>query len=185
MDDPDDERLMRCIAAGDDGAFGVFYRRHLPAVTTFFVRRTRDRETAFDLTAETFAAVVVAAGRFDPRRGPAVAWLLGIADHKLRDSRRRARVEAGARRRLALEPIALTDDDLARIDEMGDGAADLVALVAALPAGQRHAVTARVLEEQPYVDIAAELQCSEAVVRQRVRRGLQRLRRTVGEEPAP
>ena len=39
-----------------------------------------DPELAADLTAETFAAALVSVRRFDPARGPAVAWLLGIAD---------------------------------------------------------------------------------------------------------
>jgi DNA-directed RNA polymerase specialized sigma24 family protein len=37
-----------------------------------------------------------------------------------------------------------------------------------------------VLEERDYGDIARELRCSEAVVRQRVSRGLGRLRRQIG-----
>jgi DNA-directed RNA polymerase specialized sigma24 family protein len=37
-------------------AFGTFYDRHTRAIMEFFVRRTRDPESAADLTAETFAA---------------------------------------------------------------------------------------------------------------------------------
>jgi DNA-directed RNA polymerase specialized sigma24 family protein len=81
----------------------------LPVVTGFHLRRTRSPELAFDLTAETFAAVIVSCGRFRPKRGPAAAWLFAIAEHKLADSRRRARVESSARRRLRLEPVALED----------------------------------------------------------------------------
>jgi DNA-directed RNA polymerase specialized sigma24 family protein len=42
------------------------------------------REIAFDLTAETFAAVVVACAEYDPQRGSATGWLFGIAANKLR-----------------------------------------------------------------------------------------------------
>jgi DNA-directed RNA polymerase specialized sigma24 family protein len=55
-------------------------------------------------------------------------------------------------------------------------AADLTAEVFAA-ALERTAVEARVLEERDYSDIARDLSCSEAVVRQRVSRGLARLRR--------
>jgi len=171
-----DEQLLAALASGDADAFSAFYRRHLPAVTAFFARRVGDREAAFDLTAETFAAVVIAAPRFDPAHGPGIAWLLGIASHKLTDSVRRHRVEADARRRLALEPVAVTDADLERVDELRDGGPDLCELVAALSPEHRDAVTARVIEERSYREIAADLQCSEAVVRQRVHRGLRRLR---------
>jgi len=176
-----DEELMAALAAGDADAFSSLYRRHLPAVSAYFARRTADREAAFDLTAETFAAVVVSASRFDPGRGPAISWLLGIASHKLADSVRRRRVESDARRRLALEPVTMTDADLERVDEAARTGPDLGELVAALPPAHRDAVTARVVEERSYAEIAADLQCSEAVVRQRVHRGLSRLREQLEE----
>jgi len=171
-----DEELLAALVAGDADGFSEFYRRHLPAVTGYFARRVADREAAFDLTAETFAAVVLSARRFDPGRGPAVAWLLGIAAHKLTDSVRRQRVEAAARRRLSLEPVVITDVDLERVEELSRNGPDLYELVAGLSPEHRDAVTARVIDERSYSDIAADVRCSEAVVRQRVHRGLERLR---------
>jgi len=50
------------------------------------------------------------------------------------------------------------------------------AMVAALPVEQREAIQARVLDQRSYGEIAGELRCSEAVVPQRVHRGLDRLR---------
>jgi RNA polymerase sigma-70 factor (ECF subfamily) len=174
----EDEALLVAAAAGDERAFEAFYRRHLAAVTGFHLRRTGRREVAFDLTAETFAAVVVACGSFDPARGSATGWLFGIAAHKLRDSLRRGRVEADARRRLRHEPIELEDEDLARVEELASlvDESRLATLLGDLPADQRAALLARVVDERPYEEIAATLHCSEAVVRQRVHRGLRRLR---------
>ena len=57
----------------------------------------------------------------------------------------------------------------------------LAELLAELPAEQREAITARVVDERPYEEIAATLRCSEAVVRQRVHRGLRRLRQRLEE----
>jgi RNA polymerase sigma-70 factor (ECF subfamily) len=174
----DDATLLAAAAAGDERAFEAFYLRHLAAVTGFHLRRIGRREVAFDLTAETFAAVVVACATFDPARGSATGWLFGIAAHKLRDSLRRGRVEASARERLRHEPIALEDADLARVDELASRADEgrLSALLEDLPVEQRAALLARVVDERPYEEIAGELRCSEAVVRQRVHRGLRRLR---------
>lgn len=50
-----------------------------------------------------------------------------------------------------------------------------------LPAAQRDAIFARVVEERPYGEIASSLQTSEMVVRQRVTRGLRTLRERLGE----
>jgi RNA polymerase sigma factor (sigma-70 family) len=174
----DDAALLVAAAAGDERAFEAFYRRHLAAVTGFHLRRTGRRDVAFDLTAETFAAVVVACATFDPARGSATGWLFGIAAHKLRDSLRRGQVEATARRRLRHEPVALEDTDLERVEELASTAGEsrLALLLGDLPADQRTALLARVVDERPYEEIAATLDCSEAVIRQRVHRGLRRLR---------
>jgi len=57
----------------------------------------------------------------------------------------------------------------------------LEALLAELPAEQREAVVARVIEERSYEEIGSELQCSPSVVRQRVSRGLRSLRSELEE----
>jgi RNA polymerase sigma factor (sigma-70 family) len=178
-----DDGLLKAAAGGDREAFAAFYRRWLPPVTRYHLRRTHSRELAFDLTAETFAAVVASCGRFDPARGHAAAWLFQIAEHKLTDSLRRSRVESSARRRLGLEPVTLEDADLERVDELASlgGEAFVEGLLAALPGEQRAAVCARVLDERAYAEIAVELSCSEAVVRQRVHRGLDRMRERLKE----
>jgi RNA polymerase sigma factor (sigma-70 family) len=181
--DDDDAGLLLAAARGDDRAFADFYRRWLPVVTGYYLRRVRSRELAFDLTAETFATVVADLGRFDPDRGSAAGWLFEIAEHKLIDSFRRAQVENSARARLGYEAIVLHDRDLERVEELasiGD-TRHLDALLARLPVDQRDAVTARIVDERSYLEIAGEMDCSEAVVRQRVHRGLSHLRERLRE----
>ena len=175
-----DEDLLARFVEGDAEAFVAFYQRHLPAVLGFFLRRTGDPELTADLTAEVFAAALLAAERYRPGERPALAWLYGIAAHKLADSRRRGRVEAEARQRLALEPLTMDDADLARVEEMADSGAAEAALQA-LPPSQRDAVLARVVDERPYAEIADQMRCSELLVRQRVSRGLRALRTQMEE----
>jgi RNA polymerase sigma factor (sigma-70 family) len=177
-----DASLLARIAAGDEEAFSMFYREHLDAVVAFFQRRVGDRELAFDLTAETFAAVVVGAGAYGGD-GPGVAWLFGIARNKLRESLRRDRVADAARRRLCMEPIVLDDAALLRVEERADsGEGRLRQELEGLPEKTRAALLARLVEEREYGEIAARLQCSEQVVRQRVHRGLKQLRANLREE---
>ncbi len=177
-----DGALLAAARRGDGAAFAVFYRRHLPAVVGFVLRETGDPEASADLAAETFAAAFISAGRFRAR-GSASAWpwLRGIARNKLLESWRHGRVEDRARRKLALEPEALDDHDLARVDELASEGR-VVALVDELPERQRDAVRARMLEERGYDEIARRLSCSELVVRQQVSRGLARLRGRLTEE---
>ena len=164
----------------DPEAFGAFYDRHLPAVTAYVGRRARRADLTFDLVAETFARALEHRARYEPARGPAVAWLLGIARNLLVDAVRRGRVADAARRRLAMTAVVLDDDALRRIEE--HGSVDLATALAALPADQRDAVLRRVVAEEPYPLIADRVGCSEQVVRQRVSRGLAALRRNTVEE---
>jgi RNA polymerase sigma factor (sigma-70 family) len=173
---PDDELLAATI--GEPEAFGTFYRRHVRAVLAYLVARTGRPDVAADLCAETFATALEQAERYDPARAPARAWLLAIARSRMLDSFRRGRVEDRARRRLAMPPRSLTDADLERIEELADASRglDVESLVAELPPEQRDAVLARVVDERDYGDIAAQLEVSQSVVRQRVSRGLAHLR---------
>jgi RNA polymerase sigma factor (sigma-70 family) len=156
----------------------VFYRRHLPRVVAFLLRQTGDPELSADLTAEVFASVIVSARRYRPETETAGPWLVGIARNVLGISRRRGRVQDKMRRRLAFEPIELDDDDRQSTETLAArGQGRVMELVERLPAGERDAVTARVVDERSYPEIASELRCSELVVRKRVSRGLARVRR--------
>ena len=171
----DDELL----ASRQPGAFGLFYRRHVEDLVAFFMRRTGNAELAADLTAETFAAALVARARFDPGRGSASAWLFGIALHKLARIERREAAERRARRRLGMERIELTDADIERIDALGSGERAHV-LLERPSQEQRDAIRAHVIDERPYGEIARSQGISEAVVRKRVSRGLAAVRQRMG-----
>ena len=177
-----DANLLAAVARCDGRAFAVFYRRHLPAVLAYLVRQTRDPEVAADLAAEVFAAVLLSSRRYRPETQSAAPWVMGIAHKKLLMSLRRGRIESKARRRLRFEPIEFEDHDYERVEATADsGAGRLAQLVARLPPDERFAVNAHVVEERSYRDIAAELSCSELVVRKRVSRGLSRVREQLGD----
>jgi RNA polymerase sigma-70 factor (ECF subfamily) len=177
-----DEALIAATPR-ERAAFGVLYERHERAVLGFFGAATRRPEIAADLTAETFAAALDSVAGFDPSLGTARMWLFGIARHVLARSARRGRVESAARERIGLDPLVLRPRQLELIEALiaAEGDAIVEAWLAELPADQASALRARVLDEREYEDIAADLACSEAVVRQRVSRGLGRLRRRLGE----
>ena len=173
-----DADLLAGIADRDGSACTVFYRRHLPGTLAFLMHETHDPETAADLAGEVFAAVIVGARRYRPQTVTAAPWVIGIARNVLGTSRRRRRVQERVRRRLAFEPIDLDEDDVAETEALAHrGPGKVVQMVDELPAGERYAVKARVVDERSYQEIATELRCSELVVRKRVSRGLARVRR--------
>jgi len=176
---PTDEDLLASSPGRED--FASFYVRYEDAILAYFLRRTASPELAADLAAETFAQALASRGAFRRSRGSAVAWLFGIAGHVLARSMRRGRVEDRARRRLGMQPLLLADTDLDRVEELADTEA-VAAALEALPADQRTAIRARVIDGQPYATLAADLRCSEAVVRQRVSRGLATLRAQLADQ---
>jgi RNA polymerase sigma-70 factor (ECF subfamily) len=173
MESSDEDLLV--ASRRDPQAFAAFYRRHAVLLTAFFLRRTGDRERAADLTAETFAAALQGRRRLDPAKGAAVAWLYGIARHQLARALESDRVETRARRRLGIPRVALDDDALERVEAAASGPR-AYELLGALPPGERAAVTARVVAERKYDEIARAEATSEVSIRKRVSRGLARLR---------
>lgn len=165
-------------------AFAVFYDRYERAMLGFFMRRTGDPELAADLTAEVFAAALRAAGRYRPQEETAAPWLFKIAHNVWRSSLRRGRVEARARQRIGVrEPIAHSAEALERVEALGADDTWVVELLERLPAEQREAVRARVVDERSYREIAQELNTSQLVIRKRVSRGLAALRTSLEDKP--
>jgi RNA polymerase sigma-70 factor (ECF subfamily) len=150
--------------------FGVFYERHFALVLTFFRRRVLGAEEAFDLTAETFAAALASVPRYQPGPEPPQAWLFAIARHKLSEALRRGHIQDAARRALAMQPIDLDDEAIEILEAAAS--APTIELLETLAPDQREAIESHHLEDRSYADIAAELRCSESVVRKRVSRGL-------------
>jgi RNA polymerase sigma factor (sigma-70 family) len=184
---PTDGELLRRAATGDRDAFSVLYVRYEAIVAGYLVRRTRDPELAADLTAETFAAAIVGAGGFRDEGQSAVGWLLGIARNLLARTWQRGEIERRARQRLGVEAVAVSDPSLERVEALIDDADPsnpLLVTLDALPETQREAIRAHVLDEQSYAALAQELGVPEATVRQRVSRGLARLRTTLEGRPS-
>jgi RNA polymerase sigma-70 factor (ECF subfamily) len=167
------------LLSDDPEDFGRFYDRYVDMLLGYFARRVHDPEIAADLAAETFAAALVSRRRFRRAATPAVAWLFGIAQHKLADYRRRGAAESRMQRRLGMERVPLGAEDAELITLLGRDAA--WQLIDELPPDQRDAVRAHVLDDRAYGEIALATDTSEAVVRKRVSRGLGALRNRMGD----
>ena len=65
--------------------FDEIYREHVLAIYRYHHARTGCIADAQDLTAETFHAALESFSSYRPAKGSPVAWLMGIARHKLAD----------------------------------------------------------------------------------------------------
>jgi RNA polymerase sigma-70 factor (ECF subfamily) len=174
----------RLAASGTDPSqFAAVYVRCGGQVAGYFHRRIPCPHTVAELTAETFARAFEGRSRFEPDRGTATAWLLGIAANVYRQWCRSGAVGDRARRRLEAGVGPGATDDLEAVEWAIDHEGDRRALDPALDglsARVRDAVVLRVGLGLPYADLAVHLGCSVGAARVRVARGLATLRAREG-----
>jgi RNA polymerase sigma-70 factor (ECF subfamily) len=168
----------------------ALYREHAGALLIFFARRTYDPQLASDLVAETFAEAIASRRRFaGASDAEALGWLYGIGRHQLATYFRRGQAEQRALAKLGIAPVALPDEELRRIEELGD----LEAMRARITDGlrtlsdeQRVVLQMRVVDELSYGEVAQRLNLREDAVRARVSRGLRALAQALpGDFPNP
>jgi RNA polymerase sigma-70 factor (ECF subfamily) len=127
----------------------ALYDRALPQVYGYLRARCDSRAVAEDLTAETFLAAVDAVRRGDCAAVD-VAWLIGVARHKLVDHWRRREREVRGLRIVASEPDRVTDDPWdAQLDALRAHE-----VLAGLGPHHRAALTLRYLDDLPVVAVA-------------------------------
>jgi RNA polymerase sigma factor (sigma-70 family) len=175
LEDETDAKLLE-LTPKYEQAFSVFYTRHMHDVMMFLLSRTGNELVAEELTGETFASAFISANSYDRKRGEGRAWLFGIAKVNLLRSYRQHAIEQSARRKLGLSIGNAPDDAWERAERRLDSSyPGLQAALGKLTAMERTAVEARVVHEREYADIAAAQNTSEATIRKRVSRGLQKL----------
>lgn len=162
--EPSDAALLAEAATGGEAAFVELYRRRRDDVYRFAYALTRSRSFAQDATQEVFLQVLEKAGRFDPAKGAARAWLLGCARHVVID-----RLRADSRRDGDVpEQATAADHELRVLSEQR--LVRLHAAIAGLPFEYREALVLCELAELPYAEAAAVLGCPVGTVRSRLHR---------------
>lgn len=71
--------LVHAMAAKDQRALRALYDRTHRLVFTFLARLLNDRESAEELTVDTFHAVWNRAANYDPAGGPVLGWIMNQA----------------------------------------------------------------------------------------------------------
>ncbi|MEV7196707.1 RNA polymerase sigma factor [Streptomyces sp. NPDC093510] len=165
----DEELLVR--AARDASAFEPLVRRHAPALHGYFTRRAPG--AADDLLAEAWLQAYTARQGFDAGRGPARAWLFGVARNVLSAHWRRIERQrpgpAGDGR----------DDPWDAVDARLDAAAvapRLRSLLAELPPDERELLLLVAWEQLTPGEAAAVVGIPAGTARSRLHRARHRLR---------
>ena len=180
-----DEEIMRLIQDGDPRAFEVVYDRHGGPAFSLAYRMVGARPAAEDVTQEAFLSIWRSRSRYEPNRGSVRTWILGIVHHRAIDALRRNLVHE--RRRASGEGIEereeapeLTEVEAVRRDE----ARTVRSALDALPGDQCRVIELAYFGGFTHTQIASMLDMPVGTIKGRMRLGLEKLRRTLGEEAA-
>ncbi|GAA1428312.1 sigma-70 family RNA polymerase sigma factor [Microlunatus lacustris] len=169
--------LLVASAAGDEQAFRAFYTRTHGPVQALVRGLIRSPETTADVLQEVYASAWQNAGRYDPARGAARAWLSTLARRKAIDRIRQMTRQADrelrhARQSAAGEPA---DEVWEGVRRRVDSVQVLAALQTLVP-GKREVLRLTYLEGCTAVQIADRLGVPVGTVKTRRRDGLLVLR---------
>jgi RNA polymerase sigma-70 factor (ECF subfamily) len=142
---------------------------------------------AADLTADIFVAAIESADTYRPSRGAPVAWLFGVARVVVSADRRRKGRERDATSKLLARRL-LDTDDVARIDERLDAAAQsrgLYEAMAHLSDGQRAVLELVAVDGLSLGQAAAALGIAPLAARVRLHRARARMTDQLSEPAAP
>jgi RNA polymerase sigma factor (sigma-70 family) len=172
-----DEELLSA-AARDPAALEELYRRCVGRTVAFAVRRCSTPEQVHDLVAAGWLEVISASSRFEPARGRALPWILGVMANLANDDRRRHAREAEALRRLAGQR-QLDADDASRLSEVIDAERSMDAvreILEAMPGLEREAFELVAFGGVRRDEAASALGIEPAAFRMRLARARRRLR---------
>ena len=158
--------------AGSAADLERLFRSHWPLAFRAAVLVVRDAAAAEDIAQESFLAAVRALDRFDRRR-PFGPWLHRIVVNRAIDWTRARALRAEVR-----EDAAVPATDEPRDSD----APTLVAALAELSPEHRAVIVLRHLLDYSPGEIADLLELPRGTVNSRLRRGLDQLRGTIGEE---
>lgn len=159
------------------GAFASVYDAQVSRIYRYHYYRTRHRETAEDLTSQTFLKALEHFSRYDAAKASASTWLFAIARNTLIDHVRRARPSVDVD---DMEDFLPSGEHVERDVAARQDLEQARALLHRLTAAQREIITLRLWDELSYAEIAQVTGKSEDACKMTFSRGLSALRKHAG-----
>jgi RNA polymerase sigma-70 factor (ECF subfamily) len=174
------EGLIKRVARGDEAAFVSLYDSFAPRLYGLILRVLRDPAQAEEVGQETLVEIWRNAGRYDPARGSATAWMFTIAHRRAVD---RVRAEQAGSDRLRRVAAASVDTPYDEVVERATARLERVQVrrcLTALTELQREAITLAYYGGHTYREVADLLGVAVPTIKTRMRDGLIRMRDCLG-----
>jgi RNA polymerase sigma-70 factor, ECF subfamily len=171
------DRLLPLVARGDQQAFEELYGLVAAPVYGLVRRVLRDSAQSEEVAQEVLLEIWRSAGRYDPGRGSAVAWILTVAHRRAVDRVRAARTANEYELRVgsaggggpAFDHVAEEVESTMERERVRHCLGSLTEL-------QRQSVTLAYYDGYTYREVASQLSVPLGTVKTRMRDGLMRLR---------
>jgi RNA polymerase sigma-70 factor (ECF subfamily) len=155
--------------------FAALYDHDVDVVYRYVARRLGP-DLGEELTAQTFAEAWAGRDRFDPDRGSARSWLLGIATNLVRRHHRAETRQLRAYTATGVDPAA-TFDDVEVLDRLvaGDRSRDIARALSELSTTDRDILYLTSTLSMTYAQVSQVLDLPIGTVRSRLSRARRRL----------
>ncbi len=174
---PEDLDFLEYQRAGSSEALARVFDALAPRLLLVASHFTKDANLAEDLVQTTFLQAMRDVQRYDARQ-PVAHWLAAILRHRAMDAKRKA----GGLRTEEWQTQRDDGNDPARLAEDQETFEEIVRAINELPTPFREVLLLRIVHGIQPTAIAHTLGRSPSTVRMQLKRGLERLRRTLPEQ---
>ena len=173
---PDEKELIKNASQGDQAAFAALVRQYQNRIFAFIMRMTANRETALDLTQDTFLAAYQNLSGFREEAAFST-WLFTIASNKAKNYLKRAQREVA----MPENYEKASDFDRPDLDfEKKQTQELLLAAVSDLPVKQRTVFNLRYFEQLKFNEIARIQGSSVSAAKTNFAEALTKLKKRLG-----
>ncbi|MCF7846322.1 MAG: sigma-70 family RNA polymerase sigma factor [Candidatus Peribacteraceae bacterium] len=163
------------VQDGETELFAEIYELFAQKIYAFIFYKTFHRETAEDLTSQTFIRALEKIQLFKPRKGSFNSWIYAIARNSVIDFYRSKKDSKNIDDVFDLA----SDDDLAAEFAAKNEFAEIRAALRQISPRQREIILLRIWEGLKFREIAEVLEKSEAAVKMDFARGIKSLQKEV------
>jgi RNA polymerase sigma-70 factor (ECF subfamily) len=167
-----DQKIVLSCQSGQLNDFGILYDKYIKKIYDFIYYKTTHKETAEDLTSQTFFKALEKINTFDASKGTFAAWLYRIARNNVIDHYRTKKND------INVEDVwdLAGDEELDRDLDNKEKTEQIKKYISKINIEQREIIMMRVWQEMSYQEIAEITGKSEDVCRMTFSRAIKKLK---------